>query len=91
MGKNPGEIHWSDHFDQREMAQIRHAAAYADTYSAAGAPGHGQFMLINKLVKLLDLHYTYIPEKPRVITVAWNDEQKCWRDLITGVKVELGE
>lgn len=91
MGKVAGEAYWTDNLDTREIAQIKHATAYAANYSEAGVPGHSQFMLINKLVKLLDLHYTYIPEKPRVITVAWSQEEQCWRDLMTGVKVELGE
>jgi hypothetical protein len=84
-----GEKHWTDGLDHREIEQIRHATAYAASYAAAGVPGHGQFMLIAKLTKMLDRYYTYIPEEPRVIKVAWNDQCKCWRDLMTGVKVEL--
>ena len=89
MGEHMGEHHWTDEFEPREIAQLKHAVAYADTYSDAGAPGHGQFLLISKLVKALDRYYTYIPEEPRVIKVAWSEEGKCWRDLITGVRYDL--
>jgi hypothetical protein len=85
------ERHWTNELDTRELAQVQHATAYQAAYSAAGVPGHGQFMLIAKLTTMLDRYYTYIPEKPRVIKVAWNKECECWRDLITGVKVELSD
>jgi hypothetical protein len=84
-----GKTYWTDGLDHREIEQIRHATAYAATYAASGVPGHGQFLLIAKLTKMLDRYYTYIPEEPRVIRVAWSDEGSCWRDLMTGVKVEL--
>lgn len=45
---------WMRRLDPRELAQVYHAIAYAKDYSAAGAPGHGQFLLIAKLAALLD-------------------------------------
>lgn len=42
-------------FDEREMAQIEHAQDYASNHSKAGAPGHGQFLLIAKLANALEL------------------------------------
>lgn len=89
MGEQPAQPEWTKELESREWSQVLHAIVYARDHSGAGAPGHGQFMLIAKLAKLLDLHYTYIPEKPRVITVAWNETCKCWRDLMTGIRVEL--
>lgn len=41
--------------DDREKAQVKHAVDYADKHSAAGVPGHGQFMLIAKLARRLGL------------------------------------
>lgn len=41
--------------DERERAQVVHAVHYANQFSAAGVPGHGQFMLIAKLAKALHL------------------------------------
>jgi hypothetical protein len=45
---------WFSQLDPREQAQIAHARAYAADHTTAGAPGHGQFILIAKLAKLLD-------------------------------------
>lgn len=39
--------------DSREYAQIRHALNYSADHQSAGAPGHGQFILIAKLAKAL--------------------------------------
>jgi hypothetical protein len=41
--------------DERELAQIAHARAYAQLYASAGIPGHGQFLLIAKLAEALGL------------------------------------
>ena len=46
--------HWTSELDSRELAQVRHATHYATHYANAGTPGHGQFMLINKLAQILD-------------------------------------
>jgi hypothetical protein len=46
-------VHWTQLLDARELDQVRHAMAYADDYASAGVPGHSQFMLIAKLVRLL--------------------------------------
>lgn len=45
---------WWKNLDARETAQLLHARAYARNYTAAGAPGHGQFLLLAKLSELLD-------------------------------------
>jgi hypothetical protein len=45
---------WWQTLDPREREQIRHARAYAREFASAGAPGHGQFLLIAKLSELLD-------------------------------------
>lgn len=41
--------------DERERAQVNHAMDYTDNHSAAGVPGHGQFLLIAKLAKRIRL------------------------------------
>ena len=45
---------WKRNLDPRELAQVYHAIAYAQDYASAGVPGHGQFLLIAKLARLLD-------------------------------------
>ncbi len=45
---------WRTEFNLRELAQIDHATAYARDHGDAGAPGHGQFLLIARLAKKLD-------------------------------------
>ena len=84
--------------DPREQVQIDHARYYADHFSHAGAPGHTQFLLIAKLATLLEdavSRFGYAPDVDppvHVQKVAWSgprDETGCWRDLITGIKVEV--
>lgn len=50
----PEEPVWFAMLSPREQETIKHARSYAKDYSAAGAPGHGQFLLIAKLADLLD-------------------------------------
>ncbi len=82
-------------FDPREDAQIEHARHYRDNFSHAGAPGHGQFLLIARLADLLSdavSRFGYAPDTSppvHIKKVSWSDTDKCWRDLMTGVKVEL--
>lgn len=45
---------WWKNLDPRETAQLLHARAYARDHATAGAPGHGQFLLLAKLSELLD-------------------------------------
>lgn len=45
----------------RERQQIYHALAYAETFSEAGIPGHGQIVLIAKLAKSLGFGIAEIP------------------------------
>ncbi len=45
---------WKGDLSEREQLQIKHACAYARSWSDSGVPGHGQFMLIAKLAKKLD-------------------------------------
>lgn len=84
--------------DPREQALIAHAQHYREHFSHAGAPGHNQYLLIAKLAAHLEdavSRFGYAPDADppvRVQKVAWSDTQDgvgCWRDLITGVKVEL--
>ena len=44
---------YKDLFNDRERLQMEHAASYANKWSDAGVPGHGQFVLIAKLARLL--------------------------------------
>jgi hypothetical protein len=50
----PVQSKWMEALDSREHSQIYHAKVYARDHQGAGAPGHGQFILIAKLTKLLD-------------------------------------
>lgn len=83
--------------DAREQAQVEHAKAYACDFAGAGVPGHGQFLLIAKLAALVEdavSRWGYAPDKEptvKVQKVAWSGPQPggCWRDLETGVRVEL--
>lgn len=45
---------WKGDLSVREQVQIAHAVTYAQQWSDAGVPGHGQFVLIAKLAKKLD-------------------------------------
>lgn len=45
---------WRDQFTSRELDQLDHAINYEERWSSAGVPGHSQFMIIAKLVKLLE-------------------------------------
>jgi hypothetical protein len=45
---------WTKELDAREWSQVLHAQSYARDHSGAGAPGHGQFLLIAKLAAMLD-------------------------------------
>lgn len=87
-------------FDPREQAQIAHACHYVEHFPHAGAPGHGQFLLISKLAVLLEdavARFGYAPDKSppiKVQKVAWSGPRDgspggCWRDLETGVRVDV--
>lgn len=57
MGEKDDELQpgaWVDRLDAREKAQIIHARVYARWHADAGVPGHGQFLLIDKLSRALD-------------------------------------
>lgn len=84
--------------DPREQALIAHAQHYREHFSHAGAPGHNQYLLIAKLATMLEdavSRFGYTPDADppmRVQKVAWSgprDETGCWRDLVTGIKVDL--
>lgn len=78
---------WWQHIDARERAQIDHALEYADRFKEAGVPGHGQFILIAKLVRQIqELDATKNKDAQRV---AWDDTIRGWRDIVTGVRVAL--
>lgn len=85
QGQAPIQPGWWKALDSRELAQVSHAQEYAQNHQAAGAPGHGQFVLIAKLAALLDRPWP-LPEK--TIKVVWDDTSRCWRDIVTGVKVD---
>jgi len=74
--------------DQRELAQVLHARHYAEHFAHAGAPGHGQFLLIAKLSQMLDEAWAKAAP-PRVQKLVRDETNNCWRDVITGVKVEV--
>ena len=83
----------------REWAQVRHAQVYAREHQSAGAPGHGQFLLIAKLAGFLEdavSRFGYAPgESPpvKIQQIAWSGNRETgegsWRDVRTGVKVEI--
>lgn len=50
----PEQPEWTKQLDSREWSQVLHAQAYARNHIGAGAPGHGQFLLIAKLAQLLN-------------------------------------
>jgi len=50
----PVQSRWMGSLDSREHSQIYHAKVYARDHLGAGAPGHGQFLLIAKLANMLD-------------------------------------
>jgi hypothetical protein len=84
--------HWMNELDAREAAQVEHAMDYADRHAASGAPGHGQFLLIAKMARQLEEREHAIVatiRTPVVQQVAWSETDKCWRDLMTGVKVQV--
>lgn len=90
-GARPLE-HWFGTLDARERAQLEHARDYAQRHASAGAPGHGQFLLLAKLATLLEEREHALlatVRTPVVQRVAWDDQNTCWRDVMTGVKVEL--
>lgn len=84
--------HWADGLDPREQAQVRHAREYAERHNTAGAPGHGQFILIAKLADMLDVReqaITFAKGKPVIQKIAWSEADQCWRDVMTGVRVDF--
>src|SRR5262245_25305638 len=90
----PLQPNWMAKLDPREQAQIEHARHYRAHFSHAGAPGHGQFLLIAKLAALVEdavSRFGYAPDAAppvRVQKVAI-DGSGVWRDLETGVKVDV--
>lgn len=88
-------------FTDRERAQIRACQAYAKQFEASGLPGHGLFMLVSKMSALLEdavSRFGYAPDKSppvKVQQIAWNGSHEtgegCWRDIRTGVRVEVSE
>lgn len=78
----------TESLDDRELAQVLHARHYAEHFSKAGAPGHGQFLLIAKLSRMID-ELRAIKALSRVQQVSFDYTANCWRDLITGVRVEI--
>lgn len=52
--QQPKKAAWLTSLDPREQAQIAHARNYRANFTHAGAPGHGQFILLAKLADMLD-------------------------------------
>lgn len=44
---------WAVALDDREWEQVKHAMTYAQHHAKAGAPGHGQFLLIARLATMV--------------------------------------
>lgn len=89
MGDEPLQL------TERERAQIRACQTYAEQFEVSGLPGHGLFILVAKLATVVEdavSRFGYAPDKSppiKVQQVAYDKEANCWRDLITGVKVEV--
>lgn len=84
--------HWFDTLLFREQVQIRHATDYAENHADAGVPGHGQFILIAKLTKLLEEReqaIVFAKGKPVIQKIIYIEKDHCWRDVYTGIKVEI--
>lgn len=79
----------------RERDQMHACEAYAQQFAASGLPGHGLFMLVAKMSVLLEdavSRFGYAPDRSppiRVQKVVWSEADNCWRDLETGVRVEI--
>lgn len=90
----PAPLPWWQQLDTRDHAQIRHATDYAAQHHVAGVPGHSQFMLIAKLFRQLqdaEQRAAAAPSRVVVQRVAFDEQGKCWRDLMTGVRVDLSD
>lgn len=84
--------HWMAELDAREQAQTRHAMDYAAHHANAGAPGHSQFILIAKLAHQLEAREHALiatVRTPVVQKVIWSEETQTYRDMMTGVIVEV--
>lgn len=87
-GAEPLQPLWFTQLDSREQAQVQHALTYSTQHASAGIPGHNHIMLIAKLARILG-------EQPvKVQKVAWDGPRDgipvgCWRDLVTGVRVDI--
>lgn len=84
----------------QEIEMIRACQSYATQFASSGLPGHRLFLLVAKVSALLEDavgRFGYAPdvEPPvKVQKVAWDGPRDgspggCWRDLVTGVRVEL--
>jgi hypothetical protein len=87
-------------FTDRERIQIEACRAYAAQWEVSGLPGHGLFILVAKIAAHLEdavTRFGYAPDADppiKVQKVAWDGPRDgsgngCWRDLMTGVRVEL--
>lgn len=88
----PFQPAWAKELEPREWSQVRHAQAYARNHIGAGAPGHGQFLLIAKLAAMLDAQESNDPAPEpttRTQKIVWDEAGHCWRDVVTGVRVEV--
>ena len=84
------EMNWRDHLSTKEITSIEHAQYYADHFASAGAPGHGQYLLIAKLVTIMDEMQIKLSAEGKDIIikkVVYDEDRHCWRDTDTGVIV----
>lgn len=88
----PPPPQWLAGLDERTNKHIAFARDYAQRF-AHGAPGHLDLMTIAKLAELLDVREPHesgpaAPERPTIQRVRWDETQRCWRDIVTGVRVD---
>lgn len=84
--------HWRNNLSERELQAVEHAENYACNFMKAGAPGHTHFALISKLAGLCDEMQDMVRGSGRGVVikkVSWSEQDKCWRDVETGVRINV--
>lgn len=87
-----GIDHWRNELSERELQAVEHAESYKAHFMKAGAPGHTHFELIADLAARLDRMQDQVRGIGRdtiIKKVHWSVTDQCWRDVETGVRVEL--
>jgi len=86
--------HWFYQLSDREKLSVQHAVDYSNQYAESHITGHSQFMLIAKLVELLNERENVIlltQHKVVVQQIVWDKDNVCWRDILTGVRTEIND